>query len=329
MKWFDIAGRPEKLKTFNFFIGGRGIGKTYSLIRYVLEKEVKFLYLRNTAKQIEISASDAGNPFKRYNADHGLNIYLDAEKNFCNIVRETDEDREVIGYAASASTFSNLRGVDLSDVKIIFFDEFIEEKSNQLKFNQFDAFAHLYETINRNRELLGEDAVQCFFLSNAQTLNSPILAGFNVVNEIERMRYAGQDTLTRGNIYVSLCKNEVSEAKTKTAIYQATKGSKFYDESIRNEFSHDSFSGIGKRNLREYIPVFGFDEWYCYKHKSKPEFYICTAYSNRVPEFRSINGFSLWARSYWQTMTDAISRGAVYYESYTLKMEFERLMRWR
>ena len=208
-------------------------------------------------------------------------------------------------------------------------DEFIEEKSNQLKFNQFDAFAHLYETINRNRELLGEDAVQCFFLSNAQTLNSPILAGFNVVNEIERMRYSGQDTLTRGNIYVSLCKNEVSEAKTKTAIYQATKGSKFYDESIRNEFSHDSFTGIGKRNLREYIPIFGYDEWYCYKHKSKPEFYICSAYSNRVPEFKSVNGFSLWARSYWQTMTDAISRGAVYYESYTLKMEFERLMRWR
>ena len=146
MKWYEI--RAENLRPVSIVIGGRGIGKTYSTISFLMESGEKFIYLRNTDVQLRESASDFGNPFKRWNLDHGRNIEIHPEGKHYII----SENEEILGYAAALSTFKNLRGVDLSDIRYVFFDEFIER--DKIRFDQFSAFANMYETINRNREVL-------------------------------------------------------------------------------------------------------------------------------------------------------------------------------
>ena len=39
INWFNIADYEPKFRPNNFFIGARGIGKTYSAFSYVLEKK--------------------------------------------------------------------------------------------------------------------------------------------------------------------------------------------------------------------------------------------------------------------------------------------------
>lgn len=185
IEWYKLEDRRERLRPLSFIIGGRGIGKTYSTIDYILKQEEPFLYLRNTDVQMSESATDFGNPFKRWCLDHGRDVRIRAEGKHYRIIDFGADERPTIGYAAALSTFGNLRGVDLSDVRTVMFDEFVERRT--LSFPQFETFANLYETVNRNRELLGERPLQVFLLSNSQALNNPILAGYGVIPIIEQM----------------------------------------------------------------------------------------------------------------------------------------------
>lgn len=161
MKFFDIAEYQSDLKAVSIIIGGRGIGKTYSALDYLIREKKRFIYMRNTRQQISECCSDFGNPFKRLNKDKGYNITLQVEKDHVNILNDT----EVIGYASPLSVFENLRGADLSDVDYVLFDEFIENR--KLLFDQFKAFVNMRETVGRNRELLGEAPLYCILLSNS------------------------------------------------------------------------------------------------------------------------------------------------------------------
>ena len=71
MKFFDIADYENDLKALSIIIGGRGIGKTYGALDYLIRNKKRFIYMRNTKTQIAESASEFGNPFKRLNKDRG------------------------------------------------------------------------------------------------------------------------------------------------------------------------------------------------------------------------------------------------------------------
>ena len=62
------------VRFFNFLIGGRGIGKTYGMLKEVIARGDKFIYMRRTQKQVDMCAMDSFNPFKTLNNDLGLNI---------------------------------------------------------------------------------------------------------------------------------------------------------------------------------------------------------------------------------------------------------------
>ena len=152
MKFFDINEYIDQIKAIGIISGGRGIGNTYSAFSFLLENQHdKFIYMRNTVIQLDESCGEFGNPFKRWAADHDRNIYMEKQKNHALIYEETEEGSQVIGYGVALSTFENLRGIDLSDVKYVLFDEFIERK--RFSFDQYASFIHFYETVNRNREL--------------------------------------------------------------------------------------------------------------------------------------------------------------------------------
>ena len=269
MEWYDIRKRSEKLRPVSIVIGGRGIGKTYSALSFLLDTGKKFLYLRNTDKQMSLCASAFGNPFKKVASDLERDVTMKAAGEIY-VVKEAET---VIGYGAALSTFENLRGVDLSDVEYVLFDEFIENR--KLSFKQGSAFMNLYETINRNRELEGRPPLVCILLSNAQRLNNPILADLGLIPVIEDMiRNLVRLRITK-EYYIELPESSVSAAKSETALYKLASGSRYADEALRNEFSNDSFFNVGKKPLQEFRPVCALDGIFIYRHKSGPAYYCC------------------------------------------------------
>jgi len=321
VNWYDIRATFDRWRVFCFFLGGRGIGKTYSAFSYAFESDLKFLYIRSTETQIKTCLSpDRGNPFKKWASDHGRNIYIRSGEDINDIVEASGEGEEAKlearGYACSLSTFENLRGADFQQIDLIIYDEFIQIKT--LNYDAFRAFLNLYESVNRNRELEGREAVRVLFLANTQELNSPILSGFDLVNDIEKMKLSGQKKFSRADIYVELCESEVSAAKEKSVLYRNLKQDDAYlEEAIRNNFSRNDFSGIRKpKNLKEWKPLCMIDDVTIWKHKSRGEYYCSKTENNKVNRFNSKNMRGLFFRSYGGSMQLAYGRGTLFCDSF-------------
>ena len=328
INWYKIPSE-DKLRPFTFIVGGRGIGKTYSAIDAgITEHENAFLYLRNTKEQIEESCGLFGNPFKKWATDHNRDIQLLKDKNHALIAEYINDGqkivKKVIGAGAALSVFSNLRGVDMSNVNYIVFDEFIENRT--LTFNQYDAFLHMYETVNRNRELTGLPPVKCVLLSNAQRLGNPRLRGFNLIPVIESMQKTGQRSYANGSIRIELPFSEVSDAKRNTALYQATQGSEFNSEALDNNFINDSFTGIKKVNIQEYTPVVCIDDIYIYRHKSEPIYYSCSIPA-QIKKYRSRDNFIIFYRLYGLRLKMAYGADQFYFSDYSTKVDILNLLK--
>ena len=327
-KWYKIPDN-DKLRPFTFIVGGRGIGKTYSAIeRGLTEHENAFLYLRNTKEQIEESCGIFGNPFKKWATDHNRDIQLVKDKNHALIVEYINDGqkitKKITGAGAALSVFSNLRGVDMSNVDYIVFDEFIENRT--LTFNQYQAFLHMYETVNRNRELEGRQPVKCVLLSNAQRLGNPILRGFNLIPVIESMQKTGQKSYASGSIRIELPFSEVSEEKRQTALYKATAGSSFNAEALDNNFINDSFTNIKKSDLKEYTPLIAIDDIFLYRHKSDGTYYACSTPA-QVKKLRSIDNYLLFMRLYGMRLKLAAASDLIYYSDYATKVDLLTLLK--
>lgn len=321
MKFFDIRDYLNDLKPISIIIGGRGIGKTYSALSFMIENKKKFLYMRNTKQQIVECCSDFGNPFKRLNKDKGWNIRLSPEKEHINII---DEDENIIGYASALSVFENLRGADLSDVDFVIFDEFIENR--KLLFDQFKCFVNMRETVGRNREILGEDPLYTILLSNAQSLNSPILAGYNLIPDIEGMIKSTQKKLKRADTLVLLPESEVSELKKNTSTYKGLEGTRIFKENIENKFANDSFYGIKKRSIREYVALCKIDDMYLYRHKSSCLFYVCSVQCTNIPEYSSKDNALAFYQSFGRYLPSEYAHGNLEFSDYTIKSKFMKVI---
>lgn len=328
INWYKIPDN-NKLRPFTFIVGGRGIGKTYNSIeRAVTEYKGKFLYLRNTKEQLQESCGAFGNPFKKWAQDHDKDIVMRLEKSHAVVYETISEgvrsEVNIIGFGANLSTFENLRGVDLSNVEFIIFDEFIENRT--LTFDQFKAFLQMYETVNRNRELLGLEPVKVVLLSNAQRLGNPILRGFNLIPVIENMQKAGQRSYANGSIRIELPFSEVSEAKRGTALYAAVNGTSYSKEALDNNFVNDSFTGIKTVNLMEYTPVVCIDEIYIYRHKSSAMYYACATPAN-VKRYRSKDNYIIFYRLYGLRLKLSYGSDQLQFSDYATKVDLLNLLK--
>lgn len=325
MEWFDIRKCLRSDCFLYIIIGGRGIGKTYSALSYLMEEKQPFIYLRNTDTQISESASVFGNPFKKLNNDRGLDYRLESEKKHYLINEYIDNQKQLRGYGAALSTFGNLRGVDLSDVKYFILDEFIERRT--LSFKQFDAFQGFYETVNRNRELSGERPLTGFLLSNAQTLNNDILLGYGLVNKITQLYKDGRHSFAENGLYFEIPESNVSEAKQNTANYKLISGTDIAREYLKNEFSHDNFTNIKKMPIQEFKPlaVLSLKDGGCtfYKHKSRG-----LIYAAQRPEWRVkiYDKQILFMREIGLDLRQYSIRNKIFYDTFETRLFVDRVL---
>ena len=248
------------------------------------------------------------------------------EKSHAVITEQTDSERIVLGWGANLSTFENLRGVDLSSCMYGLFDEFIENRT--FTFDQFKAFVRMYETVNRNREILNEEPFKVVLLSNAQRLGNPILRGFNLIPIIENMQKTGQRTavVNNGTVRIDLPFSEVSDAKKDTALYKATEGALFQREALNNNFINDSFTGVKKININEFTPMVAIDDIYIYKHKSEVLYYACSVQAN-VKKYNSKDNFLIFYKLYGFQLKLAIGSDKVFFSDYATKVDLLTLLK--
>lgn len=323
--------------TFNFMIGGRGTGKTFGALDYVLEEHKKFCLMRRTQSQLDTIARPDTSPFKAVQRTKDYNWTcepLSIGKSVYGYFKTTTDPEkstpiygELLGYAIALSTVANLRGFDMSDVDLLIYDEFIPETHERSLKNESDAFFNCYETLNRNRELQGRKPIQVLCLANANDFACPILIGLNLVSTVERMISQGKTEYVNPQksvgIYL-LTDSPVSMKKRETALYKLTHGTAFSEMAVSNAFEGTNDPDVYSVDLREYNPLVAVGELCIYKHKSAKTYYISVHRSGSVGSY---SGDGIDMKRFMNTHKGVIMAsitGRVIYESHLVKALFLR-----
>ena len=238
---------------------------------------------------------------------------------------------ELVGYCASLSTCANVRGIDFSDVDVIIYDEFIPKQMERKVTQAGFIFNEFYETVNRNRELLGEKPVQCFLLTNSNMLECDMFMYKKLMSKVAYMSVNNKSIsiIREKNIALfNLWDSPISEEKKDTVLYQSEdKNSDFYTMSLKNGFYSADYSGIRTRNIKEYVPICTIGEITIYEHKSKQLFYITNhvsgspdSYDVTIRDIRAFRRNYIWLyESYLERIVD--------FEDITVKALFEYYFR--
>ena len=227
-------------------IGKRQIGKTYGVLKLMLDEDKRFILLRGMRTELDMLERNVNSPFEKI---HGYESRVLFEKNSdytANITRlDKDEDgnevKTIIGMGAALSSIGRVRGFNGDIYTDVVFDEAIPE-SHLLKVRHGgDAFLNMYTTVAGNRELEGRPPLRVWLLANSNNLDSDILDALNITDIVERMSLRGEESRIikeRGIMILLPDSAEITEKRKQTALYKAIGGnSKFARINYMNMLS--------------------------------------------------------------------------------------------
>lgn len=314
-----------------FMLGGRGIGKTYGLLEYVYKNGLKFLYLRRTQAQTDALSKEAMNPYKSINRNNGWDIRT-AKTGYKGMYTFVDENSgEVVGYMASVSTFSNLRGFDASDIAVIILDEFIPELHERAIRGEAEAVFNLMETVIRERDVEGTYK-KTIFVSNSVNTANPIFIYLGIVSKVMKLSQTNEFYLPipeRGCCVLMPKDSPVSARKKESGtLYKLTNGTAFENEAIGNQFAHEEISeNVISRNLKNYRAEVSVGELTVYSSKIRNGWYYCSEHRSGAPNVYSTSTKSLeiFRRKYGK-YGFIIASGKMEYENYTCEVLLDKYL---
>ncbi len=312
---------------FNFVVGGRGTGKTYGALKHLYYNHIRFMLMRRTQAQCDLINKPEFNPFKALAADDNLNISVKSISKYNSmIIEDNEEDFRLLGYTCALSTIANMRGFDASDVKILLYDEFIPERHERQLKNEGTAFLNAYETINRNRELKGEDPLQVLCLANAFNMANALFLELGLVGIAEKMIIKDNDLYINRDKGILICllnDSQISKQKRKTALYKITSGA-YADMALNNDFAYNDPSNINSKSLKEYKPLCSVGEITIYKHKSERQYYVSEHRTGSREQFTTDEvGLMRYRKKHGLRLYTSYMKNNVIFESMLTKSLFE------
>ena len=304
---------------FTMVVGARGVGKTYGLMKYCLENDRKFIYLRRLKSQLDQCANNAGNPFKKLNTDLERSIKPKGSNGGVLFL----EDDRTVALGVALSTVANVRGFDYSDYDLIIFDEAVASEGERPIAHEFNAFLNFYETVNRNRELEGKRPVQAVLLGNANRLTNPYFSGWRFMKTALNMLKGGQMVWRNADgsrLMVLLLRSEISARKADTALYKnASEG--FLSMALDNAFRTDG-TQIRSMPIGEFNHIVSVGEIGIYKHKSQRLYYVSSLTRPDVFYDAYGMGLKMFIEDYWSLRIYYMVNKIVYFESYECELIF-------
>ena len=275
----DIAKHNSWLKVL---IGARQIGKTYNVLKYHLDNNIPFIFLRRTTEELNLIGGSAElNPFKPFEPEYKIGLFKTGK--YWTVNHYTEEGKsEAVGLALSLAQIAHIRGFNGSNYASIIYDEFIPEKSVVTRKTEGDALLNAYTTINGNRELNGAPPCTLWLLANSNNINSPVLEAFELTDDVIKARAKGIEIYyDEGAIIVQPRSRAVLDKRKDTALMKrVNKKSTFYGMAIENDFSYDRSPLVQNLSIKHMTPLFSYGG-FLYAWENDTGVYICRAYHNK------------------------------------------------
>lgn len=332
--WIDPALIVHNKAPFVLAIGGRGIGKSYGVLKTLYEEQIPFIYMRRTQSQLDAVTIPALNPYNQICADTGALIC--SEKlgkytiGFYNGKSDNDgivhSDGDPFALGIALSTFASIRGLSAEKYDMLLFDEIIPERHERPIKEEELAFANALESLNRNRELTGRDPLKVIMLSNSNTLNSRIISALGCTEILEKMS-------KRGEVYrvynddiaiIRYADSPISKRKADTALYRVIKNTDFQGMALDNDFAAADFEQVKQRPLQEFNYLVSFGSCTVCKHKTDGTYYVILGQRLGLEHYSMLPISKKSFQKKYYYLYGAMIKKKVFYQNATTKIEFEK-----
>ena len=273
-KWYyDVRSDLDAFpKAWAYLIWSkRGPGKTYSTLRYMIEEDKRFVFIKRTVDDVKMLCSGSKptgdskrdvdlSPFKPLNRDFGWNIYIKSIYDGLAAFYEYEQfDGELVpgklvGYCIASSKATKFKGFDLSDVDYMIFDEFIPRA--------------------------WERVMIC--LANATDISNPLFTTLDVVDiaaEMDATDTYYQYLEERGILLHFInSADDMDEEQELTGIQKAMIGTAWAQMAYGGHFAYNDFTSIGKSKLKGHKCIYKIKykmkEYYVYKNNETQMYYV-------------------------------------------------------
>lgn len=322
-------------------VGMRQVGKTYGVIKWCIEHNKTFLFVRRTKTQYDMIFKPETNPFKPLVDDGILGpiTFKTVNKDITAVYRAIEDDDgkivpngEKLGLCTSLSCFANTRGAAFPEIDVIIMDEFIKQKNEAKIKGEAGALLNLYYSVNSNRELRGKQPVRMFCLANANDISNPLYVELNIVTKAYEMMQNHQEIsidekhkLCMIHLYRSPIAEKMKHVSTLAALTSLNPDSEFNQMAFYNQFAVQETDSLKSFKLPgEWNPVCTIGGITIYSHKRNRTYYVsthktgtCRTYATtQIEKRRFINRFLY--------LYTAFLRSQVYFQDYTCLVMFQK-----
>ena len=283
--WLDIdhIAKIADNNNINFIIiiGKRQVGKTYGVLKYILDNNKTFVFTRRVKEELNMLTKNVNSPFEKVYP--GEVIFTKDSEYTADISRleknvEGEFVKKRIGIGTALSSIGKIRGFNGDLYTDWIFDEFIPEEHLFRISNEGDAFLNAHTTINGNREIEGRPCIRTWLLANSNNLDSEILNALNVTKIVERMSLRNEESrmLKERGILVLLPESKkVVEKRKLGGLYKAIGGdSKFSKMAYENEFAYNDYTDVKQMPLIHFNPLLTIGKITISLHKNDKTLYV-------------------------------------------------------
>lgn len=298
IKYYDVRRDIENYPDAWCFLAWskRGPGKTYSSLRYMVEENKKFVFLKRTMKDVDLICMNGKkkgveyttSPFKPLNRDFGWNIGIvkisDGFAGFYEQYPDGQAHGEPLGYIYALSAAKDIKGFDLSECEYMIFDEFIPKKTERISRAEGEQLLDIYMTVRRDRVQRGLPDLKLLCLANATNANNPTFHVFDVTDVAVQMDITGTEFVyqeDRGILLHFIPSDEYNVEEKKSGIEKAMEGTEWAEMAFGGHFAYDDFTSVGHVRMKGYRPICAYEykRKYTYVYEKDGFYYFSTAKS--------------------------------------------------
>ena len=313
----------------------RGPGKTYSTLRYMVEENKKFVFLKRTIEDVKLLCSDGSgrgvefdiSPFVPLNRDFGWDIKpVPIIKGIAGFYHAPDgqPSGDPVGYCVALSASKDIKGFDMSDADVIVFDEFIPKPWERVNRKEGDQLLDLYKTLDRDRIHRGLKPTKLVCLANATEINNPVFSVLEVVDIVAQLDNQESFTYYDRGIFIRKVNNpDFREEEEKHPMIAALKDTQWGQMALNGSFAYNDFSLVKSMSLKGAQPfcsiIYKKKHYYIY-HKNGKYFATTSAYNIDKPIYNLDKESEIpryWMEVGFMLRLEAVE-GNVFFKTYTL-----------
>ena len=232
--YYDIHDLCTYNRLHNMIMGVRGHGKTYCLTKKCIdtgleEKDISFIVLVRYKEDI-VNLKDG---WWEIVADLYPDYMFYTRRNI--IYAKNSKETFPIGEFIALREYMRAKRKPRPKVKIIFFDEFLNEENDYLK-NEIKAYLSICDSVIRNR-----DNVRCYLVSNHISVLNPYFNYFGIYQLGKRFTRGKHDSLLEFTD-----SKEFVEYRKQTKFGASIDGTEYGEYAMQGKFLLDDTTNVSK-----------------------------------------------------------------------------------